>query len=277
MPNPFSTLFVQPSYGLKSSLITWTLAPGYEGGQVYVYRSPTGVPESEDWVLLNPDTPVAVVNFFEDEEFISLQYSYRLLLEHPSGEYDSPIVGVFSEQLTRGQYGLLHQLRQNEYLRMRHNGVPVFHCIPSVEGEYASGYNQYTGSLAGIHCTSPGSFGSWFKNGYKTIVQTRAEISGIAPVSLKEDEQGKHKKTEQMFQLRLLGFPKPEVGHVIVLPYSDRRLVIAGNIQHYELRGFLPVAYDANAGFVDVDDPRYKLELPPLQSDGPYDRIAHTV
>jgi hypothetical protein len=275
MINPFKTLFVQPSYGERMALVTWSLPPGYEDGKVYVYRSPTGVEKSSDWILLNPDNPVTGITFFEDTDFVNFSFFYRLLLEHGDQEYDSAIIGTFSEQLTRNQYGLLYQLRHSEYLRMRYNGVPVLHCIPPTEGDLSSAFDPYTGSLAGTYCVDPDAFGTWFANGFKTIVQTRCEIVGIAPINRIESENGASKKDSTQMQFRLLGFPKPGIGHMLVLPYTDRRFVISGNIQSYELRGFLPVAYDVVVDELPFNDPRMKLQLPPLQEDGPYARLDY--
>jgi hypothetical protein len=168
-----------------------------------------------------------------------------------------------------------------EFLRMRHNGVPVFHCIPSTSGEPSAALNPTTSQLAGSSCLAPDSFGTWFANGFQAIVQTRAELAQIGPMDIKDDPEGMSNKEEQSFKLRLLGFPKPEQGHLIVLPYSDLRLIITGNVQPYEFRGFLPVAYDVEAEQLRKDDDRYAIPLPPPQRDHNYpfhasDPIVHT-
>lgn len=271
---PFQSVLVQPAFGNTSCLVTWSVLPQFTDAQFFIYRSPTGVALSDDWVILNENSPVSGVSFFQDDQLTDRSkfrvYYYRILMEHTSGEYDSPIVGTFSEKLTKSQFGALYKMRRMEFLRMRHNGVPVYHCIPSVDGERSPAYSNYTGGIAGTDCLAPEAFGTWFANGFQTIIQTRAELSSVGPMDVKDDGKGAALVETQQFQLRLLGFPVPEVGHIIVLPYSDLRLVIEGNIQPYLFRGFLPVAYDARASQLRKDDPRYKLELPEVRADAPH-------
>lgn len=271
--NPFQSVTVQPAFGNMSCMITWSVLPQYSDAQFFIYRSPTGVALSDDWVILNENNPVSGVSFFEDNLLTDQSkfrvYHYRILMEHASGEFDSPIVTTFSEKLTKSQFGALYKMRRMEFLRMRHNGVPVYHCIPSVDGEKSPAYNHYSGALAGVDCLAPEAFGTWFANGFQTIIQTRAEITSVGAMNVKDDEKGAFLAEEQQFQLRLLGFPVPEVGHIIVVPYSDVRLVIEGDIQPFMFRGFLPVAYDAKASQLSKDDARYKLPLPEVRSDAP--------
>jgi hypothetical protein len=271
--NPFQSFFVQPSFGKQRSILKWSLLPGYENGDIYVYRSPTGLPFSPDWELLNEDHPVRNVDFYEDTYLLDTskfrQWHYRLLLEHTSGEYDSPIMGMFSEQFTRSQYGLLYKMRRMEALRMRHNGVPVMHCIPSRNGERSDAYNPYAGSVGGWECLAPDSFGTWFQNGFKTIVQTRAELLQVGPQNKQTLEGGGAQVEQQQFKIRLLGFPVPEVGHIIVLPFSDARYVITGNVVPFLLRGFLPVAYEVDAELLNRSDALYKIPLPIVLNDIP--------
>jgi hypothetical protein len=272
--NPFQSTMVQPAFGNMYCLVTWSVLPQYSDAQFFIYRSPTGVELSDDWIILNEDNPVSGVSFYEDTNFTDTSkfrvYYYRILMEHNGTSYDSPVIGTFSEKLTKSQYGALYKMRRMEFLRMRHNGVPVYHCVPSTDGDRSFAYSGYTGGIAGTTCLDAEAFGSWFANGFQTIIQTRAEISAVGPMDLKDDEKGAGIAEIQQFQLRLLGFPVPEVGHIIVLPYSDLRLIIEGGIQPYLFRGFLPVAYDARASQLRKDDPRYKLELPALRADAPH-------
>jgi hypothetical protein len=269
----FSSFNIQPSYGRESVFLTWTI-PGYEDGDIYVYRSPTGIPVADDWELLNENDPVQDVNFYADSTFYDKhdfrKWYYRLLLVHDDQEHDSPIVGMFFEALNKTEYGLLYTMRRREFLRMRQgNGVRVFHCIPSTTGPKAEAYNSISGKNM-AQCDNDDSLGTLFDQGFRTCFQTWAEISQAGPQQLEQLQDGAGFNEVQKFRIRLLAFPQPEQGHVIVLPASDQRFIVDGEIQPYLFKGFAPVAYDVQASYLSKSDPRHRLEMPTPLPDPDY-------
>jgi hypothetical protein len=277
--NVFTDIKVQPAYGFEQSLVNWTLLPAYADGEVYLYRSPDGVEVSDAWVLLNEDNPVINQNFYIDngltDKNLQRQYFYRLTLFKDGEYYDSPVIGMYSEGLNKTEYGVLRYMRKNEYLRMRsRNGVRILHCIPTIEGELNNDVDDILQAKLGAACKegdkdSPDMYQGRgiFEKEFSTIFQTWAELSSIGPVSVEYSENSTNNKLTQAYQLRLLGFPKPEVGHMIVLPNTDTRLLVTNNITPYYFKGYLPVAYDVAAEELPKDDSRYSIPLPVLNLD----------
>lgn len=270
----FSSVNLQPTYGRSSVFVTWTLKPGFEAAEVYVYRSPTGLETSDDWELLNENDPVSGDTFFVDDAFydqhVIRKWHYRLLGEVGNTSYDSPIIGMFFEGLNKTEYGTLYTMRRREYLRMRSgNGVKVFHCIPATNGAKAATYDPYLGKNL-IQCGDDDALGSNFSQAYRAVFQTWAELENISPYKLDQLPDGGGFQEVQKFNIRLLAFPQPEPGHVIVLPASDSRYIIDGSIKPFLFKGFLPVAWEAEASWLAKSDPRYKLDIPPLLDDPDY-------
>lgn len=268
MKRIFNAVNVQPSYGSNSAIVSWEVTPGYQDALFYIYRSPTGVDESDDWIILNENNPVSIVNFFVDDKVIDdskfRYYYYRVLAEKDGVEYDSPVIGSFHEGFTKTEYQFLYTVRALEYRRMSYNGLTAFHCIPSVEGKKSANINKVTNTQT-TTCADDESFRQLYAEGFKTLVQTKVEILSISPSSVKDNEDGSTEEIQQ-YRLRLLGFPLPEVGHLIVLPRSDTRLVITGDILPLHFKQ-LPVAYEATATQLRKDDRRYQLPMPELLPD----------
>lgn len=275
----FTDIRVQPAYGFEQALIQWTLTPGYEDGNVYVYRSPNGVEVSDEWEIINLDTPVTGSNFFIDNNLNDQNsfrhYFYRLVLEKNGTYYDSPIMGMFNEGLNKTEYGVLRYMRKQEYLRMRsRNGVRILHCIPTIQGTFSDNVDQVLLTRLGVPCKdgekdSPDMYegNNLFTKQFSTIVQSWAEIQSIGAVTVEQSEETLNNTFSQQFKLRLLGFPTPEIGHMIVLPNTDKRLIITNQINPFNFKGYLPVAYEVIAEELPRTDSRYKIPLPTLNLD----------
>lgn len=270
----FTSFNVQPSYGRDSVFLSWTLLPGYSDGKVYVYRSPTGIPVSNDWEMLNENSPVEGVTVFHDGTFYDKhdfrKWYYRLLWVKNSQEYDSPIIGMFSEGLNKTEYGMLYTMRRREYLRMRKgNGVRAFHCVPTTTGKKAPTYDPIMGKNL-VHCAEGDALSSNFDQAFRTCFQTWIEVTKIGSQNLEQQSDGSGFKEKQQFELRLLAFPQPEVGHIIILPKSDQRFIVDGSVQPYMFKGYLPVAWDVQVSLLSKSDPRHKLVVPDLLDDPDY-------
>lgn len=247
--------------------------PGYEDSEFYIYRSPTGIATTSDWTLLNEE-PVVGVNFWTDTTFYDKhdfrKWYYRMLCVRGAEEHDSPIIGMYFEALNKTEYGLLYTIRRREYLRMRQgNGVRVFHCIPTTTGARATSYDLALGKNTD-QCGNAPALGSNFDQAFRTCFQTWAEIQSVGPQQLDQLGDGGGFNEVQKFELRLLAFPQPEAGHIIVLPDSDQRFIIDGNIQPYLFKGFMPVAYDVQCALLSKSDIRHKLDMPSPLPDPDY-------
>lgn len=277
--NVFNDIRVQPAYGFEQALISWTLNPSFEAGNVYVYRSPNGVEVSDEWEILNLDDPVLGSSFFidnalDDKNFFR-QYFYRLVLELDGEYYDSPVIGMFNEGLNKSEYGVLRYMRKQEYLRMRsRNGVRVLHCIPTIQGSFADGVDSTLLTRIGTPCKNgdkedPEMYEgtNLFTKQFSTVSQTWAEIQSIGALTVEQVENSLNNFLSQKYKLRLLGFPTPEVGHMIVLPNTDKRLLVTDNINPFLFKGYLPIAYEVIAEELPRTDSRYKIPLPLLNQD----------
>lgn len=269
----FRSITVQPAYGRNKVVVSWALDPDYEAGDIYVYRSPTGIDKSEDWELLNPDAPVNGVDFYTDltlsDKNLFRHYHYRLLLDLNGTYYDSPVMGMFSEDFNKTEYGALYTMRRREYLRMRSgNGVRVIHAIPSSNGDKADNYDHEAEKQI-TACHDDESYGEEFQKGYKNVVQTWAEMLNAGPETNEQTEGGGYDQKQQ-FNFRLLAFPKPESGHIIIFPNSDKRFLVENGVQPFLFKGHLPVAYQVPCSLLDRADPRHKIEIPDLLSDPDY-------
>lgn len=255
-------------------ILTWTLAPGYEDVDIYVYRSPSGVAISDDWELLNENEAVTGDLFYVDNTMYDKhdlrKFHYRLLAVRGDEEYDSPIVGMYFEGLNKTEYGLLYTMRRREYLRMRAgNGVKVLHCIPSASGPLSVAYDPQLGKSLD-YCTDSESLGGKYDKYFRSCFQTWAEVSQAGDFNLEQLPDGAGFNETQKFILRLLAFPQPEPGHIIILPASDRRFILDGAIKPYLFKGFMPVAWDVEASYLSKSDIRHQFQIPTLLSDPDY-------
>jgi hypothetical protein len=53
---------------------------------------------------------------------------------------------------------------------------------------------------------------------------------------------------------------------MIVDPTTDRRYLIGDEIKTFMLRGVTPIAYEATMEFLSQSDPRYKFEVPHIDT-----------
>lgn len=268
MSNPFTSVTVQPSYGSRKTLVTWTVLDEYEDGDFYVLRSPDGV---RSWKLLNV---VPANNFqLEDDLFIvdnRVQVThYRVYLKHPTlGEFDSPPIGLF-DTLTRSEYGIARNIMLREIARM-HNGrnaVEVLHYIPLASGTPNPHYDPDTNQKYGAECPSTGpedaSYGLPFIGGYGLPIRTWVELKSMAPEVTSVDNAGLG-NTEQVVvrRARMVAAPKPHRGHLLVNVHTDDRYAVGEEIIPYRFRGVAPVAYDVTLHLLRRGDPRYRVPIP---------------
>ncbi len=282
LANPFLEFRIAPCFGRNEVAITWQVAPGLTG-TVLLYRSPDGVKGS--WKLINEGMAGGLsgqfVDFGQPNDDMFVIWRYRGVLDTggpPEEWIPGPIVSP-QESLSRSEYFITREIIRREYLSMsaeRGNGVPAFHLIPKTGGVAVDHYDEETGQTTGVDCPDdPDSgFGTPWQGGFHPPLQTWVRIDAMEPWVLESrlDLTGDNRKANVNF--RLLAFPRPDVGHLIVLPGSDRRYVISDPINSFYLRGAVPLFWEAKGLLLERTDPRCRIRMPELRDD-PVWRMAY--
>jgi len=271
--NPFQIFEVRPAYGRIEAVIRWKLAAGVTG-DVYFYRSESGVPGS--WELLNPDEPWALsegefLDTTPRADMFSFVY-YRGLVDPgapPEGWLKGPSIRA-TDTYARREYMIAREVLRREYNFMRnHDGLRCFHLVQREKGAAAAGMDPETGQQLGPGCPDDPAQGfttSW-AGGFYEPVQTWAMFYQLSPKDhkLRDDAMGMDEESNVV--LRLLAYPRPNLGNLIVFPESDRRYAVADPITPYYLRGNLPLIWEVNCQKLDDVDMRYKIVMPDLLPD----------
>lgn len=276
----FQNVRIYPLHGARAATITWSMAPSTPAGDVYLAFSPTGTRGS--WVELNPTEPVAsVVGYYLDDTLFMNKGSadgfYRLLLIAGGTDYMSEPFQIMGD-MTRQEYGVLRAIIHQEFTQMRvTNGFPVWHCIPKEHGTPAVSVDPDTGKQSGEECevTDPEqqSYGLAFQGGFYKPVLTWMRVIAHSE-GLKTDPDKFSPEDMLKMSVRMMAFPRPARGHMIVDPTTDMRYLVGEEINTFRLRGVMPVAYNATLEHLNQADPRYKFPLPFVDTKQ-YRRIKH--
>lgn len=259
---PFLDIMVVPSYGRDACLVRWTLASGFEGARIYVYRSEDG---QTGWTLLNPDTPITDRAYFEDTTFVVRDLltttHYRLLLEHQGREFDSPIVGAF-DKLTRKEFGIVRRIMQLELksLREGRQGIEVMVFSPKTRGPACRCVDPVTkqSSQASL---CPYCYGTRIDGGFHPPVKTWIKAMQWNPNSKDDEPSGRARVDRNAVVTRALAIPALNTDDIIVHPVTDNRLsVVATKVEYF--RGTVPVVCAPSLVLLPRQDIRYKLPLP---------------
>lgn len=271
--NPFQVFTVSPLYGLYQAAITWAI-PSWNAGNVYFYRSISGVPGS--WEILNPDTPqTGLSGVFMDNTPMTdmlLPVHYRGLIDQgtaPAGWLQGPAVTAL-DQMTRREYCITRETLRREYTMMRvRNGLPCWHFVLKDGGPTATNVDPDTKQILGHACAGEPQTGyhQVFAGGFQPPVQTWAMMTALDPEDHKVRADATGDDPEANAKFRLLAFPKPGRGHLLVFPGNDRRYVVRDPILPYKLRGNSPLIWECEGLLLNRDDLRYTIPLPDLQPD----------
>lgn len=264
----FKNVRIYPSHGTRSAVVTWEIEAGTDPGDVYVAFSLTGTPGS--WELRNFENPVPseigvfqdtalVLNAGRDEGF------YRMMLRtEDAQELYSETLRIMGD-LAPHEYGAVRAMIHREYQMMRvSDGFPVWHCIPRAHGTLADTVDPDTGVINGLGCEeAPGeeSYGLRFREGFYPPVLTWLRVVALSE-GLKDDPEKFSIEDTTKTTVRMMAFPKPMRGHMLVDPTTDRRWLVTDEIRPYLHRGVIAVAYEATLEFLQQNDVRYKFTLP---------------
>ncbi len=267
--NPFRNIRIFPQHGETTARITWELAPGFLPGEVYAAFSITGVKGS--WTPVN-ELPVASAVGQLDDPALKIDGGhqigyYSLLLRNDQGDFKSGPIAIHGE-LTAKEYGIARAIIRREFVEMRAtNGYPVWHCIPRDFGEPAGNVDPDTHIVAGLDCAAAPedqSYGLPFKGGFFEPMLTWMRPMAIDRGTIKDAADDTSPEVTDFTDARLMAFPKPQRGHMIVDPTTDRRYLICDEIKPFLLRGILPVAYEVKLEFMPQADPRYQFPMPEI-------------
>lgn len=274
----FKNIRVYPHHGARSAVLTWEL-PDTPTGDVYVAYSETGTQGT--WNVLNAAAPVASgVGMYQDLELAinggaQVGY-YRLMLTNADGDHFSEPIGLLGD-LTPREYGMVRAIIAREFIEMRAtNGYPVWHCIPKITGPAAANVDLETGEIVGLEClgaASP-SFGLPIMGGFHPPLLTWIRALKIDRGTIQDSESDMSPRETDTTDIRMLAFPRPSRGHMIVDPATDRRYLIGDEIKPFLLRGVVPIAYETSMSFLSQGDPRYRFPVPVVDTKS-YRRIPY--
>lgn len=251
-----------PKHGDRKAVITWDVAPGYEGWEAIVAYSPDGM----EWLPLNADAPVeAGVGSFVDTRLnindpITVGYYQIMLRNLGQVEFSKP-VGIFG-QFTRREYGLFRGILHQEFVALRTGqGIPVWHCIPKAAGPRAVNWDPDVGQTRGHVCSANDkSLGSDYAEAFHAPVLTWIRTPSVQREVKDSDAQSGSIITETI-AAKFIAWPIPKRGHMVVMPHTDKRYLVGDSVRTY---GRFPLAHSAQLEYLAQDDPRYKFEVPDI-------------
>ena len=275
LASPFAVFDLLPCYGHNEAVITWALQPGITGS-VYFYRSETGV---GGWKLLNPTAGASGSSgSFTDSTAVNIDPftipRYRGMVDGggaPSTWLKGPAISAL-DRLTRKEYFLTCNIIRREYRGMsgpKGNGIRAFHLVPKESGDPTRTYNPETGQILGPDCPDDAAtgHGTPWQGGFYPPLQTWVHLFQVPATRLEDRQDLTGENRISAAHMRLLAFPKPEPGHLIVLPESDRRYAITSPIEVFMLRGSVPLFWEVEALLLERHDARAKIRMPALNAD----------
>jgi hypothetical protein len=281
MSSVFRNVRIYPRHGSRSATITWELEEGTPAGDVYVAFSTAGTRGT--WKAVNPTAPVpSELEMFQDTGLFmdagTVDGFYRLMLVTDADDEFVSEPFQIAGDMTAREYGILRAMIRQEFLQMRvTNGFPVWHCIPKTHGIPANNIDPDTDLSQGEECAEADpalqSYGMPFQGGFYPPVLTWMRVIAHAEGLQDDPEEFSPSETDQT-SVRLMCFPRPRRGHMIVDPTTDRRYLVSQEIKPYRLRGVMPVAYNATLDFLSQGDERYKFAMPNIDTKA-YRRIPY--
>lgn len=266
--NPFTSVVVQPMYGVRRMLIRWTVAQPYEELGLLVYRSIDG---GVTYTLLNPNADL----LFRVDEFLDpdipvasklTDLFYRIGVEQNGEILSSPPVAPFGD-LHRAELTITHRIITAEYEKLsRETGIAMLHFVPKASGEPNPYRDLDTGAMVGQECRldEVQSYGLPFVGGYAPPVHTWVKFG---PQKLEELQQGDSAVTveRRIAPVRMLCWPRPRLDHLLVNPVTDERWGVGPVVVPYLFKGIAVVAYDATLHLLNRTDTRYRLDISPYR------------
>lgn len=261
----FIEIQLQPSYSAADCIVRWTVDRELleADADYYIFSSPDG---AGDWQRRN-GAPLQGVTEYLDTGFAfnsrTMIPHYRMIAELSDGTIiDSHTVGLFDE-LRRSEYGACKYIMRQEYLQIRQAGIPVLHYIPKTKGEISPNYDEETGQVTGT-CEDPDkdSYGEKYVGGYRNPFYTHILYTDTGPTVKVDKDDGTGILDQYKVMARMLAFPRPLKGHLIVHPGTDQRYKVTDVVKPYTFRGIYPVVFTAQLELLRREDPAYGVPIP---------------
>ena len=117
------------------------------------------------------------------------------------------------------------------------------------------------------------SYGQRFIGGYNPPTETWLSISSAQPTSFSERPDGMSNEDTSISMARMLVFPLPKAGDLIIHPPTDNRYGIGDQIKVFRFKGIIPVACEVQLQLLSRNDPRYRVPVPALPPPEPFSII----
>jgi hypothetical protein len=254
---------VQPSYGKATAIVRWTVDRELAAlnPEFAVYRSPDG---AQGWELVAPpgtDLELTDPAFIFHSLATIPHYRVLAMYDDPAVYVEGPTAGLFDE-LTRREFGVCRRIMDIELRTIRIDGWDVLHYIPLANGVIQKGWIDETGQ-EGYTC--PGTddgFGQKFVDGYAAPWLTVMHPSRTGPIIKELRDDGLGIFDENKIVCKMLAFPRPVTGHLIIHPETDNRYVVTSKVQPHLFKGTYPVAFTAQLRLLEREHPAYRLPIP---------------
>lgn len=263
MPLQFTSLTIQPSYGQAQALVRWAVNQELQAAnpEYHLWSSPDG---AGDWRRVNSD-PVDDLEYLDTDFTYNSRLSiphYRVLAITDDGtEVEGPVVGLFA-QLTRREYSACRQMIRQEYRQIRHDGWRVLHYIPRTRGQIVPGWDTHTDQQTSDCPADQDGYGQKYVGGYRPPFATVLHPQDVGPLIKQIRDDGLGVFDQNKITARMLAFPRPEKGHLIVHPETDNRYVVTEAVKPWAFKGSYPIAYSAQLELLRREDRAYRLPLP---------------
>jgi hypothetical protein len=103
--------------------------------------------------------------------------------------------------------------------------------------------------------------GEQARMGFDVATRTQFSITGATQRTAGQRADGTGSEVTTVTTARLLAFPTPEAGHVLVDSVNDARYVILPGLAQHAFKGQFPVAYSVQLSALPKSDWRYNLSL----------------
>lgn len=261
----FSFFRVQPFIGSKSALLLWGFS-GEEPEAIHVCRSVDGLPP---WTNLNfgeplaegetsfVDTTMPVVDAKVHEVY------YQLVARVGEEVFKSARVGMMPS-MSKHDIGTARRIIWDEFEQARCEGNLVLY-YRTLRGGVFSPATDPISLQNGKACVGDGDAAEL--TGYRSPILTYLRYTQDSRTQ-ESDEEGA--ASDQLSrQGRLLSWPRPSKGHLIVQPDTDERWKIGSVTETYKYKGKADIAHAVQLLALGKKDKAYKIPIPEDFSDLP--------
>lgn len=258
----FQSVVVQSGYKLGEFFVSWTLKdPALIAGEAYVYRSFDG----SNWGdPLNLKTPVVGSTFYQDVNVRSPSNDdplfYRITIYFNGEYFDSPIGGLYREDMNAKEQGIVRRILNLEMKEMRYarNGYRALLFKPLLRGRPCPDCQNVATGTPTQATLCPTCYGTRIVGGYADPVQTWIRRMDNKTMDRKDLAGGAGTTDQDTATFRGLAFPLLRLGDMLVVPADDTRWVV-GRVELSLFRGIIPISANFLAANIVQGDIRQTI------------------